>query len=403
MKQQIRHLLPTLIASVALLPLAAHAEKKYDPGASDTEIRIGNTSPYSGPASAYQEIAKAMGAYFDKVNAEGGVNGRKIKFISVDDGYNPPKTVEQTRKLVEQEKVLFLSGSVGTGPQLAVQKYLNVNKVPQLFVGSGQARFSQPKKYPWSMGFNPTYFTEGEAIGHYIASVKPAAKIGVIVPSDDAGKDYMRGFKQGVSASKQAKIVAEATYSTTDATVDSQVTAFKAAGADTFFDEATPKFAAQGIAKAYEIGWKPLLLLPTVSTSVASVLKPAGLEKSVGVVAPAYVKDPSDKTWANDKNMQAWHAWMAKYNSSASQTDPLAVQGYSIAELTVEVLKRCGDNLTRENIMKQVSNLHGVQLSMVLPGIEINTAPDEYRLFRKFHFQRFNGTSWELFGGLIGE
>lgn len=403
MKYQIRHVLPALIAGVALLPLAAQAEKKYDPGASDTEIRIGNTSPYSGPASAYQEIAKAMSAYFDKVNAEGGVNGRKIKFISVDDGYNPPKTVEQTRKLVEQEKVLFLSGSIGTGPQLAVQKYMNANKVPQLFVGSGQARFSQAKEYPWSMGFNPSYSTEGKAIGRYIASVKPAAKIGVIVPSDDAGKDYMRGFKEGLATSKQAQIVAEATYSTTDATVDSQVTAFKAAGADTFFDEATPKFAAQGIAKAYEIGWKPLLLLPTVSTSVASVLKPAGLEKSVGIVAPAYIKDPSDKTWENDKNMQAWRAWMAKYNSSSNPTDPLAVQGYSIAELTVEVLKRCGDNLTRDNIMKQAANLQGLQLSMVLPGIQINTSSNDYRLFRKFHFQRFNGTAWELFGDMVGE
>jgi branched-chain amino acid transport system substrate-binding protein len=403
MKHPMHQTLSAIIAAVVCLPLAAHAEKKYDTGASDTEIRIGNTSPYSGPASAYQEIAKAMAAYFDKVNAEGGVNGRKIKFISVDDAYNPPKTVEQTRKLVEQEKVLFLSGSVGTGPQLAVQRYLNANKVPQLFIGSGQARFSDPKQYPWSVGFNPSYVTEGKVIGRYIASVKPAAKIAVIVPSDDAGKDYMQGFKDGVGTSKQAKIVADATYSTADATVDSQLTAFKASGADTFFDEATPKFAAQGIAKAYEIGWKPMLLLPTVSTSVASVLKPAGLEKSVGVVAPAYIKDPSDKAWNNDESMKNWRAWLSKYHAEANSADPLVVQGYTIAELTVDVLKRCGDNLTRENIMKQVSNLQGLQLSMLLPGVQINTTPSDYRIVRKFQFQRFNGTSWERFGELVGD
>ncbi|MFZ6645964.1 ABC transporter substrate-binding protein [Undibacterium sp. TJN25] len=403
MRIRTHHLIPALALGVALLPAAALAQKKYDAGASDTEIRIGNTAPYSGPASAYQEIAKAMSAYFDKVNAEGGINGRKVKFISVDDGYSPAKTVEQTRKLVEQDKVLFLSGSIGTGPQLAVQKYMNVNKIPQLFVGSGQGRFSQPKEFPWSMGFSPGYAAEGKAIGRYIAATKPDAKVAVIVPADDAGKDYLRGFKEGLADSKKISIVSEANYSTADATVDSQITAFKSSGADVFFNEATPKFAAQGIAKSHDIGWKPMMILPTVSTSVTSVLKPAGLEKSVGVVAPAFIKDPNDKAWENDKGMQAWRAWMAKYNPSANTGDPMAVQGYLIGELTTEVLKRCGDNLTRENILKQVTALKDVQLSLMVPGIRINTAPDEYRIFHKFQFQRFDGKTWQLFGGLVGD
>jgi len=396
-------MLPAVVLCLSLASTAALAEKKYDTGASDTEILVGNTAPYSGPASAYQIIATSMAAYFDKVNAEGGVNGRKIKFISLDDGYNPPKTVEQTRKLVEQEKVLFMSGGIGTGSQLAVQKYMNTSKVPQLFVGSGQSRFAQPKEYPWSMGFNPNYATEGLAIGRYIAATKPDAKIAVIVPSDDAGKDYMRGFKEGVANSKRAQIVAEATYSTADATIDSQLTAFKAAGADTFFNECTPKFAAQGIAKAYDIGWKPMMILPTVSSSIASVIKPAGVEKAVGVVAPAYLKDPGSKEWENDKAMQAWRVWMAKYNTKVNPNDPLAVQGYVVAELTLEVIKRAGDNLTRENIMKQASSLKDLQLSLLLPGIQINTTPDDYRIIRKFRFQRFDGSSWQLFGSLVGD
>jgi branched-chain amino acid transport system substrate-binding protein len=395
-------ILSAVVLSLSLASAAALAQKKYDAGANDTEIVIGNTAPYSGPASAYQIIATSMAAYFDKVNAEGGVNGRKIKFISLDDAYNPPKTVEQTRKLVEQEKVLFIAGGIGTGPQLAVQKYMNSNKIPQLFVGSGQTRFSSPKEHPWSIGFNPNYATEGRVIGRYIAATKPNAKIGVIVPSDDAGKDYMRGFKEGVADSKKAQIVSEATYSTADATIDSQVTAFKSAGADTFFNECTPKFAAQGIAKAYDIGWKPLMILPTVSSSIASVIKPAGVEKAVGVVAPAYLKDPSSKEWENDKAMQAWRAWMAKYNTKVNPSDPLAVQGYVVAELTLEVIKRAGDNLTRENIMKQASSLKDLQLSLLLPGIGISTTPDDYRIIRKFQFQRFDGNSWQLFGGLVG-
>jgi len=401
MKPLYLKLVPTVLAA-ALLPLTALAEKKYDAGASDTEIVIGNTAPYSGPASAYQEIAKGINAYFQMVNAQGGINGRKIRFVSLDDGYNPPKTVEQTRKLVEQEKVLFIAGGIGTGPQIAVQKYLNANKVPQLFVGSGQSRFSSPKEYPWSMGFSPSYETEGRAVGRYMVSARPAAKIAVIVPSDDAGKDYMRGFKDGVATSKQAKIVAESTYSTTDATIDSQMTSFKASGADAFFNEATPKFAAQGIAKAYELGWKPLMVLPSVSSSVSQVLKPAGLEKSVGAVAPAFLKDPSDKSWDNDKGMQKWRAVMAKYNPSASPSDPLAVNGYSIGELTVEVLKRCGDNLTRENVMKVASSLQGVQLSMQLPGLQVNTSPSDYRINSKLYFQKFDGTAWKVFGEPIG-
>jgi len=401
MKQLYLKLLPAVLAA-ALLPPTASAQKKYDTGASDSEIVIGNTTPYSGPASAYQEIGKAINAYFQMVNDAGGINGRKVRFISLDDGYNPPKTVEQTRKLVEQEKVLFMAGNLGTGPQIAVQKYLNANKVPQLFVYSGGTRFSDPKHYPWSMGFPPSYEVEGRAVGRYIVSAKPAAKIAVIVPSDDAGKDYLKGFKEGVATGKQAKIVAEATYATTDASVDSQLTSFKTSGADAFFNEGTPKFAAQGIVKAHEMGWKPLMVLPSVSSSVAHVLQPAGLDKSVGTVSPAFLKDPSDKSWDNDKGMQKWRAWMAKYDPSASPTDLLAVSGYSIAELTVEVLRRCGDNLTRENVMKVASSLEGLQLSMQLPGLQVNTSPSDYRVNSKLYFQKFDGATWKVFGEPVG-
>jgi branched-chain amino acid transport system substrate-binding protein len=403
MKYAFHRIITVVVFGTLLLSASAHAQKKYDVGASDTEIKIGNTAPYSGQAALYQVIAKSMGAYFDKINAEGGIKGRKIKFISVDDGYNPPKTVEQTRRLVEQEQVLFTAGSIGSSPQLAVQKYLNAAKIPQLFVASGQSRFSQPKEFPWSIGFSPTYELEGKVIGRYVAETKPKAKIAIISHADDVGKDYVRGFKEGVAKSNNAKIVAELTYSISDTTIDSQVIAFKASGADTFFNESLPKYAALGIAKAYDTDWKPLMILPTIATSISSVLKLAGLEKSIGAVSPVYIKDPSDKAWDNDKATQEWLAWMNKFNTSVETGDQFAVQGYVMAELVVEVLKRSGDDLTRENIMKQATSLKDVQLPMLLPGIVINTTPTDYRVIRAFRFQRFDGKSWKLFGDAVGD
>jgi branched-chain amino acid transport system substrate-binding protein len=387
-----------LSLALTVMQTPAHAQKQYDPGASDTEIRIGNTAPFSGPASAYQEIAKSLAAYFDMVNAKGGINGRKIKFITLDDGYSPPKTVEATRRLVEEEQVLLTAGSIGTGPQLAVQKYMNQKKVPQLFAFTGSARFFDPQHYPYSIGYNPSYATEGRVIGKYLVGMKPAAKVAVFVPADDAGKDYMRGFKEGIATSKDAKIVGESTYSTSDATVDSQVTSFQAAGADVFFDEGTPKFAAQGIAKAYDIGWKPVLMLPTVSASVASVLKPAGLDKSTGVLSPALVKDPTDPKWDNDPEKQAWLAWMKQYNPSVGTGEIMGVQGYVLGALIVEVLKRCGDTLTHDNIIKQATSLTAVTEPMLLPGVRITITPTDYQVFRQFQFQRFNGKTWDQVG-----
>ena len=386
----------------SLLGLALVAATAACAGAADTTIKLGNTAPYSGPASAYGTIGNAEAAYFRMVNDQGGVNGRKIDFESLDDGYSPSKTVEQTRKLVEQDEVLGLFSSVGTAPNIAVQKYLNIKHVPQLFVSSGANRWNDPKHFPWTVGFNPTYELEGRLYAEFILKTKPNAKIAVITPNEDAGRDYLKGFKEGLGEHVD-QLVSETTYLTTDPTIDSQMVTMRESGADVFFAEATPKFAAQALRKAADMGWKPLIILPTVSNSVSAVLEPAGLENSVGVVTGLYLKDPNDARWADDPGLKQWLAWMKKYQPNANTADVLNVQGYTVAQVMVEVLKTCKDDLSRENIIKQATNLNGLELPMLLPGIKVHTEPDNVTPIRQIQMARFDGKSWVLFGDILGD
>jgi ABC-type branched-subunit amino acid transport system substrate-binding protein len=379
-------------AGVVLAAGAANADKKYGPGVSDTEIKIGNTNPYSGPASSYGTIGKVIKAYFDKVNAEGGVNGRKIKFITLDDGYSPPKTKEQFRKLVEREKVLFIFQSLGTPTNSAVHKYMNKKKVPQLFVATGATKWGQPKKFPWTMGWQPNYQTEGAVTANYLKINKPDAKVAILFQNDDYGKDYVKGFKDALGPSLAAKmIVAEESYEVTDPTVDSQVINLKASGADTFFNVAIPKFAAQAIRKIYDIGWRPVQLLNSVSSSVSSVLKPAGLEKSKGNITTAYLMDPTDPSWTNDPEYLAWLKFMDKYYPSGDKTNSFNAYGYSVGHTLVQVLKQCGDNLTRENIMKEAASLRKYRSPMLLPGITVSTSPNDFYPIESMQMQKFDG------------
>jgi branched-chain amino acid transport system substrate-binding protein len=371
-------------------------------GAADTTIKLGNTAPFSGPASAYGTIARAEAAYFQMVNDQGGVNGRKIDFQSLDDAYSPSKTVEQTRKLVEQDEVVALFSSVGTSPNIAVQKYLNIKRVPQLFVSSGATRWNDPKQFPWTLGFNPTYELEGRLYAQFILKTKPNAKIAVITPNEDAGKDYLKGFKAGLGEHID-QLVSETTYLTSDPTIDSQMVTMRESGADVFFAEATPKFAAQALRKAGSMGWKPLIILPSVSNSVSAVLEPAGLENSVGVVTGLYLKDPNDARWADDPALKQWQAWMKKYQPNASPGDLFNVQGYTVAQLMVEVLKSCKDDLSRENILKRATRLNGLELPMLLPGIKVRTEPDNVTPIRQIQMARFDGKSWALFGDVLGD
>lgn len=395
-----------LTGAVALgLALAAGpvaAQKKYGPGTSDKEIVIGQTMPYSGPASAYGTIGKVEAAYFDKINAEGGINGRKIKLISLDDGYSPPKTVEQVRKLVEQEEVAFIFQTLGTPPNTAIHEYMNKSKVPQLFVATGATKWNSPKTHPWTMGWQPNYQTEGKIYAQYILKNKPNAKIGILYQNDDYGKDYLKGFKDGLGAAGQKLIVSEQTYEVTDPTVDSQIVTLKGSGADTFFNITTPKFAAQAIRKAYDIDWKPLHFLNQVSASVSAVLKPAGLEKSVGLISTLYAKDPTDPQWKNDPGYKDWLAFMQKYYPGGNLEDAFNVYGYNVAQTLVQVLKQCGDDLTRENIMRQAANLKDLELPMLLKGIKINTSPTDFAPIEQEQLIKFNGTIWEPFGEILG-
>ena len=397
-----RRLLLSVVASLAAaLALPAAAQKKYDPGASDTEIKIGNTNPYSGPASAYGAIGKAIAAYFRMVNDRGGINGRKINFISYDDGYSPPKTVEMARKLVEQDEVLLLFQSLGTPSNTQIHKYMNAKKVPQLFVATGATKWNDPKNYPWTMGWQPNYQTEARIYARHILQTKPNAKIAVLYQNDDYGKDYLKGFEDGLGPQNQKMIVARASYEVSEPTVDSQILQLKASGADTFFNITTPKFAAQAIRAAYDTGWKPTHYLNNVSNSVGSVLKPAGLEKAVGIITSAYVKDPTDKRWANDPGMKAWREFMAKYNSDGDLSDPFNVYGYTVAATLEQVLKQCGDTLTRENVMKQAASLKRFRMVTLLPGISISTGPSDYAPIEAMQLERFNGHEFELFGEVI--
>jgi branched-chain amino acid transport system substrate-binding protein len=393
-----------LCAAAALLSLAlvqpAAAQKKYAPGVTDSEIKIGQTMPYSGPASAYGTIGKAENAYFNMINDKGGINGRKIVFLSLDDGYSPPRTVEQTRKLVEQENVLLDFNPLGTPPNSAIQKYLNDRKVPQLFVATGATKWGDPERFPWTMGFQPTYQTEGHIFAKYILDKMPNARIGVLYQNDDYGKDYLKGLKDALGDKAAKLIIAEVTYEVTDPTIDSQIVSLQASGADVFYDVTTPKFAAQAIRKTYDIGWKPLHLLNSVSASVAAVMTPAGLDKSVGVVSLAYFKDPTDPQWKDDAAFKQWLAWMEKYYPDGDKTDTFNVYGYNLAMTMVQVLKQCGDDLTRENVMKQAANLD-LDLPMFLPGVKVGTKPTQFFPVREMQLTKFDGKIFERFGDVI--
>ncbi|MBE7418645.1 MAG: ABC transporter substrate-binding protein [Ideonella sp.] len=383
--------------AAAALSISALAQKKYDPGATDSEIKIGAIHPFSGPASAYGTIGKAIGAYFDKLNAEGGINGRKIKYIDVDDGYNPAKTVEQARKLVEEDEVLLVFNPLGTPSNTAIQKYMNGKKVPQLFVATGATKWGDPKHFPWTMGWQPTYQGEGHIYAQHILETKPNAKIGVLYQNDDYGKDYLKGFEDGLGDKAKTMIVSKVSYEVTDPTVDSQIVTLKGAGADTFFNITTPKFAAQAIKKAAEIGWKPTQYLNNVSSSVGSVLKPAGFDNSTGIMTTQYLKDPTDPQWANDKGFQDWLAFMKKYLPSGNVSDGFNVYGYNVAQGLAQVLKQCGDNLTRENVMKQAASLD-MTLPMLLPGVNVKTSASDFYPIEREQLARFDGKTWVLFG-----
>ncbi|MGE0749441.1 MAG: ABC transporter substrate-binding protein [Variibacter sp.] len=390
---------------VALAATPALAQKKYDTGASDTEIKIGNTNPYSGPASAYGLIGKTIDAYFKKVNAEGGINGRKINFISYDDAYSPPKAVEQVRKLVESDEVLLVFQPLGTPSNTAIQKYMNAKKVPQLFVATGATKWGDYKHFPWTMGWQPTYQSEGHIYAQFLLKNHPNSKIAILYQNDDYGKDYVKGLKDGLGDKAKAMIVAEAPYETSDPTVDSQIINLKASGADVFFNVTTPKFASQAIKKAAEIGWKPIHLLNNVSQSVGSVLKPAGLENAKGIYSTYYLKDATDPQWDNDAGKKDWLAFMDKYFPDGDKTSSFTVYGYSVAQTMAQVLKQCGDNLTRENVMKQAASLD-LELGMLLPGIKIKTSPTDFYPIEQMQVQQFNGERWvpigEVMSGAVG-
>ena len=398
-----RRVLGTFTVALALaLPGAAIAQKKYDKGATDSEIKIGNTMPYSGPASAYGTIGKVEAAYFKMLNDQGGINGRKINFITLDDGYSPPKTVEMVRRLVEQDEVLFIFNTLGTPPNTAIQKYMQAKKTPQLFVATGASKWNDPKGNPWTMGWQPNYHTEGIIYAKHLLATKPNAKIGILVQNDDYGKDYLGGFKEGLG-DKVKQIVMEATYEVTDPTIDSQIVALKGAGADAFFNITTPKFAAMAIRKAYDIGWQPIHYLNNVSASVGAVLTPAGLDKSVGVISSQYIMDPTDPRFQNHPDMVEWREFLKKYYPDADQKDGGNVYGYVVAQGLVQVLKQCGDNLTRENVMKQAASLKDFTPKLMLPGIKVNTSATDFAPIEQEQLVKFDGKQWVPMGEIVGK
>jgi branched-chain amino acid transport system substrate-binding protein len=401
MKRQAVRLATISMLGLALGMSSAFAQKKYDPGASDSEIKIGNINPYSGPASAYGLIGKTIAAYFNKVNAEGGINGRKINFISYDDGYSPPKAVEQARKLVESDEVLLIFQSLGTPSNTAIQKYMNAKKVPQLFVATGATKWGDPQHFPWTMGWQPSYQSEGRIYAKYLLEKHPNAKIGILYQNDDYGKDYVKGLKDGLGPKAASMVISEQPYETSDPTVDSQIVNLKASGADVFFNVTTPKFAAQAIKKAAEIGWKPVHLLNNVSQSIGGVLKPAGIENSIGILSTYYLKDSTDPGIKDDPGYKDWLAFMDKYFPEGDKTSSFTVYGYTVAQTLVQVLKQCGDNLTRENVMKQAASLKDLELGMLLPGIKINTSPTDFYPIQQMQMQRFDGQRWERIGPVM--
>ncbi len=395
----------SITAALAALALAcaatpALAQKQYDPGASDTEIKIGTTTPYSGPASAYSAGSVSITAYFAMINDQGGINGRKIHFISLDDAYSPPKTVEQIRRLIESDEVLFLVNTVGTATNMAVVKYINQKQVPHLFIGSGATVFNDPEHYPWTMSWTPHYASEGEIYAKYILSAKPDARIGVLAQNDDLGRDYMLGFKRGLGERAASMIVSYQTYNTTDPTVDSQVVTLKAARADVFVIFSVPKFAAQAIRKAYDIDWHPQEFVSSVGSSIAGAIRPAGFEAAKGIISAAYQKDSADPQWHDDPAMKAWNVWMDKYNPHVDKSDYYAPYGYNIGHAVVQLLKQCGDKLTRANIMQQASHLD-MELPLLLPGIRLRTTPSDLRPIRQMRLVRFDGQRYVLFSDVL--
>jgi branched-chain amino acid transport system substrate-binding protein len=394
-------MLPALALGLAVgLAGPASAQKKYDPGATDTEIKIGNINPYSGPASAYGTIGKTIGAYFNKVNAEGGINGRKINYISYDDGYAPPRAVEQARKLVESDEVLLIFQSLGTPSNTAIQKYMNSKKVPQLFVATGATKWGDPKNNPWTMGWQPNYQGEGKIYAQYIMKNHPNAKIGVLYQNDDYGKDLLKGLKDGLGANAKM-IVSELPYEVADPTVDSQIINLKSSGADVFVNITTPKFAAQSLKKMVEIGWKPVHFLNQVSTSTGAVLKPAGFNTAIGALSTGYLKDQTDPQWKDDKAMKEFFAFMDKYYPEGDKTSSFTGYGYTVTQTLVQALKQAGDNLTRENVMKQAANLKDLEVGLLLPGIKINTGPNDFFPIDDQQMMKFTGEKWEFFGPIL--
>ena len=395
-----RLVLPVALLGLAVVALPAQAEKKYDTGATDTEIKFGQTIAYSGPASAYGTIGKVEAAYFKMINEQGGINGRKLNFISLDDGYSPPKTVEQTRKLVEEEQVLFDFNPLGTPPNSAIQKYMNAQKVPQLFVATGATKWGDPEHFPWTIGWQPNYQTEGIIYARYMMANMKDPKVAILYQNDDYGKDYVLGFLKGLNGHPEL-VAKQVSYEVTDPTIDSQIVTLQGSGANVFFNVTTPKFAAQAIRKVYDIGWKPLHFLNNVSGSIGSVLVPAGVDKAVGIVSTQYLKDYSDPAWKDDKGMADFVTFMKKYGTGLDVVDASNVYGYNVAMGLVQVLKQCGDDLTRANVMKQASNVKELALPLLLPGIKVNTTPTHWFPIDQEQLIKFDGKSWIRFGDVL--
>jgi branched-chain amino acid transport system substrate-binding protein len=392
------------LAAVAVIVASSQAlaQKNYDTGASDTEIKIGNIMPYSGPASAYGVIGKTEEAYFNKINAEGGIHGRKISFISYDDAYSPPKAVEQARKLVESDEVLVVFNPLGTPSNTAIEKYLNARKVPQLFVATGASKWNDPKDFPWTMGWQPSYQSEAHIYAKFLLKQKPDARIGVLYQNDDFGKDYLKGFRDALGE-KSSMIIAEESYETAEPSVDGHVVKLKASGADVFISITTPKFAAQAIKKLAEIDWHPMHILSNVSASVGGVMKPAGFENSQGILSATYAKDGSDRQWDNDPGMKKFYAFLRQYYPDGDRLNASVVYGYGVAQTLVKVLEMCGDDLTRANVMKQAASLRDFEPDTLLPGIKISTSATDFAPIKQLQMMRFKGETWELFGGVISD
>jgi branched-chain amino acid transport system substrate-binding protein len=394
-----RGFLLTLLLAFGLAATPAPAVAQT-PGVTKTEIKLGNTNPYSGPASAYGTIGKAIGAYFKKVNDEGGINGRKINYVTYDDGYSPPKTVEMVRKLVEQDQVALLFQTLGTPTNSAIHKYMNQQKVPHLFVATGATKWNDPKNFPWTMGWQPNYQTEGRIYATYILKNLPDAKIGILYQNDDYGKDYRKGLLDGLGDAAKKMVVLEQTYEVTDPTIDSQIVNLKNSGANIFYNVTIPKFAVQAIKKAHDIGWKPTHFLNNVSSSLGTVLKPAGLDASKGLITALYQKEITDPQWKNDKGYLEWVAWMKKYYPDGALDDQANAYGYLVAQTLVHVLKQCGDDLSRANIIKQAASIKDLSLPLLLPGIKINTSATDYAPIEQEQLAKFDGERWVLFGEL---